>query len=180
VAAVTCSACATRWAAGLRPCCPACLVAGWLRHPTLLTGKHDPRNLEAAHGEFRSILSDDVVSDVGRFLHAAVEIGTWYYHTEHEAFNHVTHMPLDHKPGSAVGAGHRQTSRRLEDLVVADADRDPHVFADGREATRRKIATGIYRPLEPCSMNDCDNLAQPRSRECAVHSDPPRALRIAR
>jgi len=179
VSIVACSSCATEWAASLRPCCPACMVSGWLRSPNLLAPKHDPRDLGSKHHEYRSILSVDVVDDLSRFLHAAAEEGTWYYHTEYEAFNHVTHMPLDQKPGSAVGAGRAQPSQRLEDMVVADADRDPHVFADSRDATRRKIAAGVYRQLVPCSRSDCDNVAQPRSRKCALHTTPPLAIRRA-
>jgi hypothetical protein len=175
VVAVTCNACSTEWAAAVRPCCPSCLVNGWLSRSDLVTGKHDPRNMGAVQGGYRSVLRDVVVRDLRGFLHAAVESGTWYYHTEHEAYNHVTHMPLDQKPGFAVGAGQDRTSRHLEDLVIADADRAPHVFADGRDATRRKLVTGVYRPLETCARRGCDNLAQPRGRTCAIHADPPLA-----
>ena len=68
----------------------------------------------------------------------------------------------------------------LDDLVIADADQDPHLFVDDRDETRRKIESGIYRPLETCSRAKCDNVTQPRFRECAIHVDPPLATRRPR
>lgn len=170
-----CCVCDTHWAASVRPCCPTCLVAGWLASPNLLTGKHHPESLGEVHDQYRSIVTETVAENLREFLVAAVAEGTWYYNTEYEKFNHVTRLPLDHKPGSGVAAGKSQPERRLEDLVIADADRDPHIFANDREETRRRIAAGIYRRLVTCSRPDCDNLTPPRSRECALHSAPPLA-----
>jgi len=168
------------WAANVRPCCPSCLVSAWLASPNLITEKHHPTKLEMVHGEYRSVLTQEVVENLRAVLEDAVDGGTWYFNTEYEKFNHVTRLPLQQKPGSGVGAGRSSPERRLEDLVVADADCDPHVFADDRAETRRKIAAGIYRPLEACRRADCDNLSRPRFRECAVHVDPPLAMRPPR
>jgi len=176
MAIVTCTACEKDWAASAQPCCPQCLLAAWLASPNLLTEKHDPARLGRVHHEYRSILTEEVVQNLDVFLADAVQNGTWYYNTEYEKFNHVTRLPLQQKPGAGVASGATQLQRRLEDLVVADADRDPHVFADDREETRRKIARGVYLPLGACSRANCDNLRHPGFRECAVHVDPPRAI----
>jgi len=175
MAIVTCKTCEMDWAANARPCCPHCLLRAWLASPNLITDKHDPAKLDEVHHEYRSILTEEVAENLRAFLAEAVENGTWYYNTEYEKFNHVTRLPLQRKPGSGVSSGATQLHRRLEDLVVADADRDPHVFADDREETRRKISGGIYLPLDACARANCDNLSQPGFRECAIHSDPPRA-----
>ena len=177
---LTCRVCETDWAASVRPCCPECLVASWLSSPNLLTEKHHPKSLSSAHDEYRSIVTEEVANNLRAYLNAAVTNGTWYYHVEFETFNLVIRLPLDHKPGSGVNAGMIQPNRRLDDLVIADADQDPHVFADDRDETRRKIASGIYRRLEACAQADCDNLCQPRARQCALHMDPPLATRGAR
>jgi hypothetical protein len=166
---VCCPVCETRWAASIRPCCPTCLVARWLASPNLLADKHHPVSVGEVHDEYRSIVTETVAENLRDFLEAAVANGAWYYNTEYEKFNHVTWLPLDHKPGSGIRAGKRHPERRLEYFVIADADRDPHVFADDREEMRRKISTGIYRPLDSCSRPECDNLAPPRSRECELH-----------
>jgi len=175
VSLVTCRKCGTKWAATGRPCCPACLVAAWLSSPNLITEKHDPQNSWQAHDEYRSVVSSDVVENLRAYLEDAVVNGTWYYNTEYEKFNHVTRLPLQRKPGSGMSSGNLQPDRHLDDFVIADADRDPHLFADDRNETRRKIESGIYRLLETCSRARCDNLSQPRFRECAIHADPPLA-----
>jgi hypothetical protein len=124
------------------------------------------------------VLTFEVTENLRGFLDAAVADGTWYFNTEFEKYNHITRLPLDQKPGSGIDAGMVQPNRHLEDLVIADADSDPHLFADDREETRRKITTGIYVALEKCVESDCDNLGQPRSRSCATHMDPPLADRF--
>jgi hypothetical protein len=176
MAIVTCTICEQDWAASAQPCCPRCLLTAWLASPTLITEKHDPAHLERVHHEYRSILTEEVAGNLGAFLADAVQNGTWYYNTEYERYNHVTRMPLQRKPGAGVGSGATRLQRRLEDLVVADADGAPHVFADDRNETRRKIARGIYLPLDACARANCDNVSQPGFRECAVHVDPPRAV----
>lgn len=175
MAIVTCKVCEHDWAASAQPWCPRCLLATWLANPNLLTAKHDPGRLDRVHHEYRSVLTEEVARSLDVFLADAVQNGTWYFNTEYEKFNHVTRLPLQQKPGAGVRSGATGRERRLEDLVVADADRDPHVFADDRAETRRKIARGIYLPLDACSRAGCDNLRHPRFRECAVHVDPPRA-----
>jgi hypothetical protein len=180
VSIVTCRKCGAEWAASVQPCCPVCLVATWLASPNLITDKHHPVKLSLVHDEYRSVVTEDVVANLRAFLEAAAASGTWYYNTEYEKFNHVTRLPLEQKPGSGVGAGKIHPDRRLDDLVIADADRDPHVFVDDRNETRRKIESGVYRPLEACSREKCDNVTQPRSRECAIHADPPLATRRQR
>ena len=45
------------------------------------------------------------------------------------------------------------------------------------EEARRKLKTGIYRPLDACSRAKCDNLSQPRVRKCVLHADPPIATK---
>lgn len=177
---VTCRKCEMEWAASVRPCCPACLVSTWLASPNLITDKHHPVQLSLAHDEYRSVVTEDVVTNLRAFLEDAVARGTWYYNTEYEKFNHVTRLPLQQKPGSGVSAGKIHPDRRLDDLVIADADHDPHVFVDDRNETRRKIESGVYRPLETCSRAKCDNVTRPRFRECAIHVDPPLATRRPR
>ena len=177
---VTCRKCETQWAASVRPCCPACLVSMWLASPNLITDKHHPVKLSAAQDEYRSVVTEDVVANLRAFLEDAVAMGTWYYNTEYQKFNHVTRLPLQKKPGSGVRAGKVQPDRLLDDLVIADADRDPHLFVDDRNETRRKIESGIYRPLETCSREKCDNVTRPGYRECAIHVDPPLATRRPR
>lgn len=177
---LTCRTCETDWAASIRPCCPVCLVSSWLASPHLLTEKHHPDHAARPHDEYRSVVTVDVAENLRDFLHAAVVDGTWYFNTEFEKYNHITRLPLDQKPGAGIDAGMVQPNRHLEDLVIADADCDPHLFADDREETRRKIATGIYVHLEKCVEIDCDNLGQPRSRSCASHTDPPLADRRRR
>lgn len=172
---VRCRSCETLWAATVQPCCPACLLAGWLSSPNLITQKHRPESQSSVHDDYRSVVSEDIVKDIRSILEAAVSDGTWYYNTEYGKFNHVTRLPLERKPGTGLSAGNTNPDRHLDDLVVADADQDPHVFADDRNETRRKITTGIYRPLEPCSRSKCDNLSPPRQRKCALHTDPPLA-----
>jgi hypothetical protein len=180
VSRVTCRKCGTEWAATGRPCCPTCLVSTWLASPNLISEKHDPQNAWRARDEYRSIVADDVIENLRAFLEDAAARGTWYYNTECEKFNHVTRLPLQQKPGSGMNSGSVHPNRRLDDLVIADADQDPHVFADDRNETRRKIATGIYRPLDTCSRVKCDNLTRPRFRKCAIHTDPPLATRDPR
>ena len=80
----------------------------------------------------------------------------------------------------AVEDGEFSLAQVLETIIAKIMRRHPHVFADGRDATRQKIAAGVYRRLGTCRMRDCDNLARPRSRECAIHTDPPRATRMGR
>jgi hypothetical protein len=174
---VECRVCHGEWAATIRPCCPSCLLAAWLASPNLVTEKHHPDGASRIHEDYRSVVSEDLIANLRVVLADAVMSGTWYFNTEYEKFNHVTRMPLQRKPGSGLRAGQANPDRRLEDLVVADADQDPHVFADDSNETRRKIATGIYRPLEACSRAKCDNLSPPRQRYCAIHLDPPRAIR---
>jgi hypothetical protein len=174
---LTCVTCANDWAASIRPCCPSCLVSSWLSSPNLISEKHHPESLSRPLEQYRSVVTPEVATNLRTYLDAAVTSGTWYFNTEFEKFNHVTRLPLDQKPGSGVDAGKLQPNRRLEDLVIADADRDPHLFADDREETRRKITSGIYIHLEACARSGCDNLVQPRSRECAIHMDRPVATR---
>jgi hypothetical protein len=175
VSVAQCRSCGTRWAATVQPCCPTCLLAAWLASPNLISRKHDPEHESIAHEEYRSVVSADIVADIRSILEAAVSDGTWYYNVEYEKFNHVTRLPLQRKPGKGLSSGNTNPDRHLDDLVIADADQDPHVFADDRDETRRKIAAGIYRPLEPCSRAKCDNLSTPRQRKCVLHSDPPLA-----
>ena len=146
----------------------------------IITDKHHPVELSRAHDEYRSVVTEDVVENLRAFLEDAVVSGTWYYNTEYEKFNHVTRLPLQQKPGSGVSAGRVHPDRRLDDLVIADADQDPHVFVDDRNETRRKIESGVYRPLETCGRAKCDNVTQPRFRECAIHVNPPLAIRRPR
>jgi len=173
---VECRLCRVEWAATVRPCCPSCLVDTWLASPNLITDKHHPESTDQAHEDYRSVVSDELIANLRSILEDAVMSGTWYFNTEYEKFNHVTRLPLHQKPGSGLRPGNVHPDRRLDDLVIADADQDPHLFADDRNETRRKIATGIYRPLEPCSRAKCDNLSSPRQRHCAIHSSPPLAL----
>ena len=168
---VSCTTCATEWAATTRPWCPTCLLARWLASPNLITAKHAPENANEVHEAYRSFVADEVVRDLGAFLADAVERGTWYYNAEYEKYNHVTRLPLQQKPGSGVRPGNMQPDRRLDDFVVADADSDPHIFVDDQNETRRKLATGIYRPLAVCSRSKCDNLSQPGVRKCVLHAD---------
>lgn len=170
-----CRSCGTRWAATVAPCCPTCLLEAWLSSPNLISPKHHPEHQSLVHEEYRSVVSEDIVADIRAILEAAVSDGTWYYNTEYEKFNHVTRLPLQRKPGTGLSSGNMNPDRHLDDLVVADADQDPHVFADDRNETRRKISKGIYRPLEPCTRSKCDNLSPPRHRKCAIHTDPPLA-----
>jgi hypothetical protein len=180
VSILTCRKCQTEWAATVRPCCPTCLLATWLASPDFVSDKHHPKNAEQVHDEYRSVVAREVVENLREFLTDAVASGTWYYNTEYEKFNHVTRLPLQRKPGAGMSSGRRNPDRHLDDLVIADADGDPHIFADDSRETRRKIATGIYRPLETCSRAKCDNLSRPQSRKCAVHADPPLATRAPR
>jgi hypothetical protein len=151
-----------------------------LASPNLITPKHDPQNTWQAHDEYRSVVTDDVIDDLRAVLEDAVASGTWYYNTEYEKFNHVTRLPLQQKPGSGFRSGNVHPDRRLDDLVVADADQDPHLFADDSNETRRKIERGIYQPLETCSRAKCDNLCRPRFRKCVIHAEPPLATRSRR
>lgn len=174
---VTCSTCATEWAATTRPWCPTCLLERWLACPNLITAKHAPGNATEAHDGYRSFVADEVVRNLRAFLADAVERGTWYYHAEHEKYNHVTRLPLQQKPGSGVRSGNLQPDRRLDDFVVADADLDPHIFVDDQNETRRKLGAGIYVALAVCSRTKCDNLSQPGSPKCVLHAESRMAAR---
>jgi len=176
VSLVACRACGTEWAATVRPCCPTCLLDRWLASPDLISDKHHPENASEVHPDYRSMVSDELVANLRAVLAEAAMHGTWYYNTEYEKYNHITHLPLQLKPGVGQSAGNARPDRFLEDLVVADADQDPHLFADGHERTRYKLAAGIYRPLPTCARARCDNLSPPRSRRCVVHVDPPLAV----
>jgi len=180
VSIVKCRTCETEWAATVRPYCPTCLLTAWLSSPNLITEKHDPQNTSHVRDEYRSVVSDEVIENLRAFLEDAVASGTWYYNTEYEKFNHVTRLPLQRKPGAGLSSGNRHPDRHLDDFVVADADQDPHLFADDKNETRRKITSGVYQPLETCSHARCDNLTQPRLRRCAIHTDPPLAIAIPR
>jgi len=174
---VVCRTCSTEWAATVRPWCPACLLAKWTTSPNLITHKHAPENASAVHDEYRSFVSEEVAQNLPAFLSDAVVSGTWYYHLEYEKYNHVTRLPLEQKPGAGVSSGNARPDRHLDDFVIADADFDPHVFVDDRRETRRKLTTGVYRPLETCSRAKCDNLSQPRARKCVLHAAPPLAMK---
>jgi len=172
---VRCRRCDTHWSATVQPLCPVCLLESWLASPDLVTPKHHPEHRSAVHDDYRSILAPEVLDDLRATLAAAVVEGTWYYNTEYEKFNHVTRRPMDRKPGAGLHAGSTNPDRHLDDLVVADADRAPHVFADHRDETRRKITKGVYLPLETCSRSKCDNLRTPGEQKCAIHTSPPLA-----
>ena len=174
---VVCHTCSTEWAATARPWCPTCLLAKWTSSPNLITEKHAPENATAIREDYRSVVSEEVVNNLRAFLADAVASGTWYYNTEYQKYNHVTRLPLEQKPGAGVSSGNSQPDRHLDDFVVADADFDPHLFVDDRNETRRKLTTGIYRPLHACSRAKCDNLSQPRVRKCVLHADPPIATK---
>ena len=174
---VVCRTCGTEWAATVRPWCPTCLMAKWSTSPNLITEKHSPENTAAVHEGYRSVVSDAVVRDLHAFLTDAVASGTWYYNAEYEKYNHVTRLQLEQKPGAGVSSGNAHPDRHLDDFVIADADFDPHVFVDDSSETRRKLATGVYRPLEACSRAKCDNLSQPRVGKCVIHADPPLATK---
>jgi len=174
---VVCHTCGTEWAATARPWCPTCLLEKWTSSPNLITEKHAPENAAAIRADYRSVVSEDVVNNLAAFLADAVASGTWYYNAEYEKYNHVTHRPLEQKPGAGVSSGNSRPDRQLDDFVIADADFDPHLFVDDREETRRKLTKGIYRPLDTCSRAKCDNLSQPRVRKCVLHSSPPIATK---
>jgi hypothetical protein len=173
---VECRVCHTAWAATCRPVCPACLVGAWLESPRLVNDKHHPLTAGQVHADYRSVLSDALVANLPAVLEDAALHGEWYFHTVHEKYNHVTHLPLRLKTGTSFHAGKAGPERFLEDLVVADADCDPHLFADDREQTRRKVASGIYRPLPVCGRARCDNVAAPRADRCVLHVRPAAAL----
>jgi hypothetical protein len=174
---VVCRTCSTEWAATVRPWCPNCLLEKWAASPNLITEKHAPETARETRDDYRSVVSKDVVRNLRAFLSDAVTSGTWYFHAEFEKYNHVTRLPRGQKPGSGVSSGNARPDRRLDDFVIADADFDPHIFVDDRDETRRKLTTGIYRPLESCSRAKCDNLSQPRVRKCVIHADPPLAFK---
>jgi len=176
VSVVRCRRCDTPWSATVQPLCPSCLLESWLACPNLVTSKHHPDSRVAAREDYRSVLAPEVLADLRTVLEAAAYEGTWYFNTAYEKFNHVTRRPLDRNPGAGLRAGNTNPDRQLEDLVVADADRDPHVFADDRAETRRQVTAGIYVPLETCSRSKCDNLRAPGEPKCALHTTPPLAI----
>jgi hypothetical protein len=168
--AAICQRCSGCWNASLLPLCPACLAERWSAREDFITPKHHPDGLRSATDSYRSVVTQRFVDAKDRFIAYAARHGRWYFDTHYQHYVHFTPEPLGQVPGVGVPAGSTMPEHALDSMMIADANRDAHVFAVKREIAEAQIRVGEFVELEPCVQPGCDKLRLPELDVCAVHA----------
>ncbi len=167
-----CKRCGASRDAARTPCCPHCLVEGWMATERFVRPKHDPAELPGRSDRYRSVLTQDFVAQRRSYLEYAATHGTWYYDTFYEMYVHLTPSPLGRSPGVGIPPGEPMPAHALDALLVveADSESEAHAFAVDTEHHAAQVKAGEFEALPGCPAPGCDNLAVPGGSHCVNHA----------
>jgi hypothetical protein len=133
--------------------------------------KHDPAELPGRSDRYRSVLTQDFITQRRSYLEHAAAHGTWYYDTFYEMYVHLTPSPLGRAPGVGIPPGKPMPEHALDALLIVEANSasEAHAFAVDSARHAAQVTAGEFEELGSCPVPGCDNLAVPGATHCVNH-----------
>ena len=121
----------------------------WENSTGFIKPKHNPYYLPWPLPKFRSVVTEDFITDKSLFIQTIAEEGVYYLNNEHNNICCVLNQALGNVSGSAIPAYYPMPTYPLNSLFVADAINNPHVFAYDYSNILVKINNGVLIPVIP-------------------------------
>lgn len=167
-----CRECGNVWDAEVQPSCPDCVAGRWCAAPGFIAPKHDPRMLPSGTSGYRSVVTHDLIANLGQVIEHMTVSGGWYLDDKYGTPCFHTPGPLFLIPGSGIEAGDPMPDHALDSLLVADAIRNPHLMAYDEGQFQGEFQTGRFLALATCPIEGCRNLCVPEQEHCVLHVAP--------
>ena len=129
------------------PFCIKCLKNKWEYSKEFIKPKHNPKYLPWALPKFRSVVTEDFITNKPLFIKTIAYEGIYYQDKEHNNFCCVLRQTIGNVSGSAIPANFPLPTYPLDSLIVVDAINNPHVFAYNYSSINTKIINGILIPV---------------------------------
>ena len=124
------------------PFCRTCLIQRWENSKGFIKPKHNPLLLPMKWPEFRSVVTENFITNKQLFIHTLGDQGVYYYDNKHKNYCCVLNQALGNVSGSAIPANYPMPTYPLDSLIVVDLINNPHVFADDYSNIASSITSG--------------------------------------
>jgi len=111
------------------PFCKNCIIYKWEYSNGFIKPKHNPRYLPWSLPKYRSVVTEDFITNKSLFIQTIANEGLYYQDREHNNFCCVLRQTIGNVSGSAIPANYPLPTYPLDSLIVVDVINNPHVFA---------------------------------------------------